>query len=135
MGNICTNARFPHSPRIVKRMAYKALCQKIAGQKRRIAPDRQSGRQCRYHDTAMQKPWLITPETLTCSSLYRLSNPAISALPPVSPAFRLSWRLRRKTIQNNVGPPCGTPVDSERFRRAVNVRKKKCADKDRRFDC
>src|ERR1035438_2164499 len=65
-------------------------------------------------------------------------------LPPVKPGyispacgFAALYGLssQGKTIQNKVRPPRGTPVDSERFRRAVNVRKKRCADKYCRLDC
>ena len=78
----------------------------------------------------------MKPQTLTCSSLYRPANPAISAS---AARFRhpsaLFPRSPGKPFKNNIRSACGTPVDSGRFRQAVNIRKKKCADKYCRIDC
>ena len=42
---------------------------------------------------------------------------------------------QEKPLKNNIRSAGGTPVNSGRFRQAVNIRKKKCADKYCRIDC
>src|ERR1700732_3793038 len=38
-------------------------------------------------------------------------------------------------LKNNIRLAHGTPIDSERFRQAVNIRKRRCADKYCCIDC
>jgi hypothetical protein len=47
----------------------------------------------------------------------------------------LSALLKEKPLKNNIRSAHGTPIDSGRFRHAVNIRKKKCADKYCCLDC